>query len=325
MLRKLTFILSIILIASAFELTTAAQTNGGETVSVNDSTLAAVNLPTGAHRVKDASVPKEIKDTLAKIVASGGNQVRQGDSEVVLWSGNYDKSNGSQMIKKLESVLQSSGWQYEIGTKQSDFVLFSLFRDAPERRLLVGFFVPSEDAFVFAMTEMVCADAPVPATETQVKETNVNVRNTGKINSGSSALIGKWSRGEGSGFIDYTGKTQYKAGATYSFEFSPDGTVEYIYDKDVLSIMQCRTKETSKARGTVNIAGDSMTINLGAMSSIGSSSCEPKNNFNKTLPASTVTKKFKIKKMESLARPDNPSIICFDGQDDNSCFEKSGK
>jgi hypothetical protein len=92
-----------------------------------------------------------------------------------------------------------------------------------------------------------------------------------------------------------------------------------------LSILQCRTKETSKARGTVNIEGDLMTMYLGAMNSMGSSTCETKNNFNKTLPASTVTKKFKIKKMESLFRPDNPSILCFDGQDDNSCFEKISK
>lgn len=329
MFQKLSFILSLVLVVSAFGFSAAAQTVGEETVSVNDSKLAAVDLPTGALRIKDASMPQEIKDTLAKLVASGGDKVRQGDSEVVVWGGNYTKSKGAQMIKNLESSLKSSGWEYEIGAKQNDFVLFSLFRAAPERRALVGFFVPSEDAFVFALTEMVAANAPVTKTEIEaenpIEETNKNVQSTGKTDLSGNNLTGKWWRGEGSGFIDYTGKTQYKSGRNYTFEFFPDGTVEYVYSLDVLSIVQCRTQETSKARGTMKISGDTMTINLGAGNSVGSSSCEKKDNFNKTTPASTITKKFKIKRMESMARPDNPLILCFDGQDENSCFEKTGK
>jgi hypothetical protein len=327
MIQKLSFILSIALIVFTLGSNAATvQTKDEETIPVSNSKLATVNLPPGARRIHDRSLPSEIKETLAKIVASGGSNVRQGNSEVILWSGNYAKSKGSEMIKKLETVLQTSGWEYEIGTKQSDFVLFSLFRTAPERRLLVGFFVPSEDTFVFAMTEMVRADnESVAGAENQMQDMKDTTKSTDKTKSSGFDLTGKWSRGEGSGFIDSTGKTQYKAGATYSFEFFPDGTVEYVYDKDVLSILQCRTKETTKARGTVKIEGDSMAINLGAMSSVGSSSCESKDNFNKTLPASTITKKFKIKKMESLFRPDNPIILCFDGQDGDGCFERTSK
>jgi hypothetical protein len=327
MIQKLLSILSISFIVFALGSNAAAtQTKDEETIPISKSKLATVNLPPGAHRINDQNLPSEIKETLAKIAVSGGSNVRQGNSEVILWSGNYAKSKGSEMIKKLETVLQNSGWEYEIGAKQNDFVLFSLFRTAPERRLLFGFFVPSEDIFVFALTEMIRADGEsVTSAENQVQEMNHTSKSTDKTNSSGSGLTGKWSRGEGSGFIDSTGKTQYKAGAIYSFEFFPNGTVEYVYDKDVLSILQCRIKETSKARGTVKIEGDLMTINLGAMSSVGSSSCESKNNFNKTLPASTITKKFKIKKMESIFRPDNPVILCFDGQDGDGCFERTSK
>jgi preprotein translocase subunit SecG len=98
MLQKFTFVLSLFLLITAFGLNAAAQTLNDETVSASDSKLVAINLPSGARRVKNANVPEEIKSTLAKIVASGGDKVRQGDSEVVIWGGNYAKSNGSQMI-----------------------------------------------------------------------------------------------------------------------------------------------------------------------------------------------------------------------------------
>lgn len=140
---------------------------------------------------------------------------------------------------------------------------------------------------------------------------------------GTPDVVGKWMRSTGSGSIDYTGKTQYKSGESFTFEFLPDGRVNYVYDKDVLSIMQCKIKETGKASGTFTISGDTMTINLGAMTSVGSSTCDKKDNFNRTSPAATITKNFTVKRMDSITRPDNPVILCFDGQSDDSCFEKT--
>jgi hypothetical protein len=142
---------------------------------------------------------------------------------------------------------------------------------------------------------------------------------------GSPNLIGKWTRGKGDGFVDYTGKTRYKAGETFTFEFFDDGTVEYVYQSDVLSVTQCRTTESGKASGTFEANGNSLTMNLGAMKTVGTSSCDRKNNFTKTLPASAVTKKFTVKRMDSITRPDKPLLLCFDGQADETCFEKSNK
>lgn len=141
---------------------------------------------------------------------------------------------------------------------------------------------------------------------------------------GSPRIIGKWSRAKGDGFVDYTGKTRYKAGETFTFEFFDDGTVEYVYESDVLSVMQCRTTETGKASGTFEANGDSLTMKLGAMKTIGTSSCG-KGNSTKTLPASTLTKKFTVRRMDSVTRPDKPLLLCFDGQADENCFEKSNK
>ncbi|MGI8883955.1 MAG: hypothetical protein ACR2IA_06905 [Pyrinomonadaceae bacterium] len=320
MLQIVSLILSLIFCLTGFGSSAAAQTVEQETVAISDSALAMINLPTGARRIKEGNVPAEVQSTLAKLVAAGGGRVRQGDSEVVIWGGSYKKSAGAQMVKKLETALQTAGWEYEIGERNSEFVLFSLFRPAPPRRVLVGFFVPSEDAFIFAVTEMLPSNA-ASSTSKQMPSSVADNKYAGS--SGSGELIGKWWRGNGSGFIDHTGKTQYKAGETFTFEFFPDGTVEYVYDKDVLSILQCRTKKTDKARGKFTINGDSLTINLGMVSSVGSSSCEAKNNFKKTEPASSVTRKFQVRKMDSITRPDNPLILCFNSGDGETCFEKT--
>lgn len=321
MLQKLSFIFSSILITFIFALSILAQSNVEETVAVKDSKLAAINLPNGARRVHSSSVPQAIKETLAKIAASGGDQVRQGDSEVVVWSGNYAKSNGAQMIKNLEMSLTNSGWEYTVGAKESDFVLFSIFRAEPQRRLVMGFFVPSEDGFVLALTEMLRAAAPVSADG----ETAGNVQNSGRKTLGDLSLTGKWYRGTGSSHIDSTGKTQYKAYDNYYFEFFPNGTVEYTYEKDVLTLLQCKINNSEKARGQYTISGDAMTINLGAMNSVGTDSCDAKGNYTKTEPASTIIKKFQIRKMDTLFRPDKPTILCFDGQTDDDCFKRNNQ
>ena len=326
MLKKISLILSIILTASALGSNAAAQTVDEETIAVRSSKLAAISLPAGARKMNDNSIPGEIKDTLGKLVAAGGDIVRQGNTEIVIWEGNYKKTAGGQMIKNLENALKTSGWEYEIGEKNNEFVVFSLFRPTPERRALVGFFVPSEDVFVFALTEMLAAKTADGATKAQTQvEVEQPAAKSNSNGSANSILVGKWWRGNGGGFIDYTGKTQYKSGESFYFEFFADGSVEYTRELDVLSIVQCRTKASDKARGKYTVNGESLTINLGAMTSIGSSTCEKSDNYNKTLPASSVSKKFTLKRMESLARPDNPWMLCFEGQEGNACFEKNGR
>jgi hypothetical protein len=323
MLQKSLLAFILITIAAAFGVN-AVMAQSDEAFSVQKSTLTGAALPAGAMKMREASIPSEMRQTLSQLVAAGGDKIRQGDSEVLLWMGSaYKKAASPQLTKKLETAFQNSGWTYEIGEQKDDVIVFTLYRTAPERRALVGFFAMDNDAYVFAVTEMLRADAPVAESENQTEEPpTINSRNG---SGGSANLVGKWWRGEGSGFIDYTGKTQYKSGQNYIFEFFPDGTVEYTYNKDVLSIVQCRTKEDSKARGKYTVSGNTLTMTLAAGNSTGSSSCEAKNNFKKTTPAEKITKTFTIKRMESLARPDNPWTLCFDGQEGDSCFEKSVK
>ncbi|HEY8563238.1 MAG TPA: hypothetical protein VIL74_22865 [Pyrinomonadaceae bacterium] len=312
------FILVLSICVLGFSIDSKAQSLDDETVAVGRGGLTEISLPAGARRVRDEKVPAEIKDTLSKLVAAGGEGIREGEREVILWAGSYKKARGAQMIQNLEAAFRNAGWQYEAGEKNDEFATFAVFRPQPTPRALVGFFVPSEDAFVFAVSEMLKSGASRAEVPISTQQTPTQPKSNGALD---QSLFGRWYRGVGGGSIDWTGKTQYKSGESYYFEFFPDGSVTYTREKDVLSIMQCRIKETQKARGRFSVSGGTLNIELGEMTSVGSDSCDAKGNFNKKLESSTLSVRFVIKKMESLARPDNPTIMCFDGSDD-VCYEK---
>ena len=317
-LKKLFLLLSV---ASVLAFSVQAQSLDNETVSVGNAGLTTISLPPGARRIRDEKIPGEVRETLSKLVASGGEGIREGESEVIIWSGNYKGARGRQMIQNLETALKNAGWQYETGAQTDEFATFGLFRPQPAPRAAVGFFVPSEDVFIFAVAEMLKAGGKQAETPVSSQKSEVQSKNSGLVN---SSLFGRWFRTVGGGSRDWTGKTQYKAGEDFYFEFFPDGSVTYSREKDVLSIMQCSIKESQKARGRYTVSGNTLNIELGEMTSTGSNSCDAKENFNKRLEPSTLSVTFVIKKMESLARPDNPTIMCFNGSDD-VCYEKVNK
>jgi hypothetical protein len=320
MINKIKYLFLLLLSISVLGVSMKSQTPDDETFAVGGSKLTAIDLPSGARQIRDEKIPSEVNETLAKLVAAGGEGIIQGESEVVVWTGNYKKTKGAQMIQNLETAFKNNGWQYEIGEKSDEFTMFALFRTEPQRRALVGFFVPSEDVFVFAVAEMLKADGEKRQNPALQERPQIEQKN----GSGDLSLYGKWFRTIGGGSRDWTGKTQYNAGEDFYFEFFPDGSVTYSREKNVLSIMQCKIHETQKARGRYSVSGNTLKIELGAMSSVGSDSCDAKGNFNKTLEPSNLTINFEIKKMESITRPDKPTIMCFDGSDD-VCYEKVNK
>jgi hypothetical protein len=139
-------------------------------------------------------------------------------------------------------------------------------------------------------------------------------------------LIGRWKRSGGAGgFRDTTGKTKYNSGDDLIFEFHNDGTMQFINEKNTLSITQCRITETTKIPGKFSVSDGQLTMDLGVGTSVGTSTCEKSGNFKKTLSASSVTKNFIVKELQSVFRPDRPLILCFDDSKDEDCFEKEIK
>jgi hypothetical protein len=325
MLRQILFVL---LLLTAF-LNVSAQTVEEGTVAAGNSKLTAINLPNGALRVKDENIPREISEVLEKMVAHGGSQVRQGKSEVLLWGGDYQKSKGAAMIERLANALRGAGWEYELAAKEDDVTFFTIIRENPSRRALVGFFTPTNEAFVLAMTEMLpngSSNAPSIQTPDASEAPANDASSPVKRETAPNNLVGKWKRNGGAGgFRDNTGKTQYNSGEAIIFEFFADGSMQFINEKNTLSITQCRISEITKIPGRFMVRGDEVTMNLGAGTSIGKSSCEAAGNFNKRLSASSITKKFVVKELNSVFRPDRPVVLCFDGSEDKDCFERTGE
>lgn len=138
----------------------------------------------------------------------------------------------------------------------------------------------------------------------------------------SELLIGKWERHTGSGSItDGTGKTKYGNGKTFTFEFGSGGRVEFISAEKTLSLMGCRSETTAKAPGRFTVNREKLFIELGTLDVVGTDSCDRKGNYKKSEPAGSITHTFQIRQSKSVFRPDKPTLLCFDG-DEDTCFEK---
>lgn len=325
MLSRISVVASLVLFAWLFGVNAAAQTVGEGTIAVSDSQLTAINLPDGARRIKDGFYPDEVSTVLSKLIEEGGERVRQGDSEAVVFGGNYENSKGVQLIKKFENDLRNAGWEYELAAKEQGVTIFTLLRENPSRRALVGFFAPSKEAFIFAVTEMLPANENVSDVRNNVEDKSENsVTPSVSSAANSSNLVGKWMKSGGSGGSrDASGKTLYNSGNDVIFEFFSDGRMMFINDKNTLSITQCKITEIMKIPGTYSLNDDTLTMNLGAGTTIGTDSCNAKGNFKKTLSGGeTLTKKAVIKRMESVFRPDAPLILCLDVPKDDECYEK---
>lgn len=148
MLQKIYAVIPVIL------LLTSAVFTQKETESANASAITRTQIPSGAVRVLPSSVPGEINQAFENIVAAANGKVTPGGQEVLAWTNNYKKSNAPNLIKKIQNEWQKNDWQYEVGGRESDFEIFSLFTEQPQRRAVLGFFGQSDEALVLALMEV---------------------------------------------------------------------------------------------------------------------------------------------------------------------------
>ena len=136
-------------------------------------------------------------------------------------------------------------------------------------------------------------------------------------------IVGRWVRHGGAGGMrDYTGKTQYNDSDDVTFVFGADGDMRFLNEKRTLSITQCRMSETIDLPGRYTVGSGTVTIQFAAGKHVSTSTCDPKRNFSNTVPGDTVSKRFVIRSLDSVFRPDAPLILCMDGAADDRCFEK---
>lgn len=304
------FLLALIIGTTLTTSVFAQETSEPTTVSILTETV----LPWGAQRILPDKVPSEFSDAFEKMITEGNGKIAGGNREVLAWEGNYkNKASEAKFKSELQTNFRKEGWQYETAGKEGDVEFFSLLKENSPRRAVFGFFVSGSEIMVCALMEIRDAGEKIAGEA----KNDLPVATNGK---NDLSIYGKWFRTVGGSSIDYTGKTRLKGGEDFTFQFFTDGTVEYTRKKEVINWMQCHITESQNARGKFTLSGNTLTINLGAMKSVGSNSCDAKGNFNKTLENSTMTAQIQIKRMEDITRPDKPMIMCFDGNE--VCYER---
>lgn len=159
---------------------------GQETVPVGNSELVNAKLPANASRVTEANIPAEVNDALRKLIAAGGDKIRQGDTEVLAWTNSYKRSNASNLIKQITSNLQNAGWDYEVGDENEGVTIFSATNESA-KRVVIGFYTFSDEALVWAWTEMLRADSAnekpkeIPRNNSSSVSGNAKVFNVGQF------------------------------------------------------------------------------------------------------------------------------------------------
>lgn len=279
-----------------------AQAESAEPTTV--SNVADAVLPWGAQRILPAKVPSEFNAVFDKLLAESGDKIAAGRREVLAWEGNYKNRSKADGIKnELKANFRKEGWAFQTAASEGDVELFGLGKG---NGAVLGFFVANEEVFVCALME--------------IQKTEATPTHTDGRPAVGGSIIGKWFRTTGGSTIDWTGKTTLKGGEDFTFEFFADGSVQYTRKKEILNIMQCRINSEDSARGRYTLGGSSLTIDLGPMRSVGSNSCNAKENYNKTLGNSTMKVQIQIKQMDDITRPDKPYTMCFDGNE--VCYEK---
>jgi hypothetical protein len=296
-----------------FNSTAAAQ----DLESATSSGLVGVSLPANAQRISPSSVPNEISETLEKLAAAGGGKVRQGDSEVLVWAGaDYNKANAPTIVYRLTDTLKVAGWKYEVGGEESGITVFSLSKERTNRRAVIGFYGATDDALVFAWTELLSKEA-----ESDVQTGNVASVSTQK-SAGSREIIGTWTKGAMSMLLDrntVTGATTPSNGSNFKYVFTADGRFESI-GLIQSTVYGCTTSLFNDKRGKYQISGNQITLIPSKNFWRNTYSCSPSSNKERDYTLERETFEFRTKTDEY-----GKTHVCLANAKGEICYQRAEK
>jgi len=126
--------------------------------------------------------------------------------------------------------------------------------------------------------------AAAPA-ETQQDRSEAKAASPGKV----AALAGKWVwASSGSSTSTTSGVYLGSNGSRHTYEFGPDGQVEYT---GIMNVMTgaCRMQIFKSSKGRATLNGSTLTISWSPATFVRDDSCTAAQNYKKTLPAETET------------------------------------
>lgn len=183
-----------------------------EMTAVTRSELVGVSLPSGALRVNEGHVPADITQTMQKLIAEGGAKIRQGDTEVLVWTGNDLKKTGVDgMVQRVTKAFATGGWQYEVSATEDGITFFTLLKDGPQKRAMLGVHGESDGTLLFALTEMLAANGGSSTPSRPSTSTPATTAVGGSVSDYSFTTPTGWSRSDSAGKISLTTQDGEKA------------------------------------------------------------------------------------------------------------------
>jgi len=313
MLKKFS-LFAIIFFVSLFSVTAKAQ---DETEAAVSSNVTAVSLPANTYRVLPNSVPAEISQTLEKLVAAGNGQLRQGESEVLVWAGaNYKKSNAPTIIYRLTDTLKVDGWKYEVGGEEDGITVFGLLKERGGRRAVIGFYGATDDALVLAWTELLKAGNANSNIESNEPQTE-NKRPTTNTGGTPRELIGTWDNGRMS-MVNrqnpISGSITPGSSTHYAYTFTADGRFEFT---GLAQTQNYRCTETlfNEKNGRVRFNGSTVTFIPTKNFWRKTNSCVASQNMERNYKLEEETYEWRLKTDEYGKR-----LICLANEKGESCY-----
>ncbi|MBW4598113.1 MAG: hypothetical protein KME29_00475 [Calothrix sp. FI2-JRJ7] len=140
-----------------------------------------------------------------------------------------------------------------------------------------------------------------------------NVDNSSKGVGDISSIVGKWVWARtGSSTYSNAGTFVGSNGSRFTYQFLPNGTVEYT---GIMNIMSggCSQQIFKSRTGKVSLSGSTMTINWSKATFTRDFSCDRANNYTKTLPAEKET--YQVRFKTDLGQKQ----LCLTGKDE-TCY-----
>ena len=164
---------TLLFLCAAFLIRGSIETRAQSSVRAPSSAITAAKMPVGAERLLPESVPTEFDQIFENLLKQGAGKIAGGDREVLVWDGNYkNAANVTKFDSQIQTNFRASGWQYDATGRNGDVEVFTLLKEGSPRRMVFGFFVPTDEVLVCALMEAVRADSPVTANNTLANSTS---------------------------------------------------------------------------------------------------------------------------------------------------------
>ncbi|NJM53156.1 MAG: carboxypeptidase regulatory-like domain-containing protein [Blastocatellia bacterium] len=140
-----------------FVFSTANAQDSGKATS-SQITLAA--MPKGAEMLLQEKIPTEFNQVFDDLLKEGEVKLSGGGREVLAWIGNYkNQTESAKLTRQIQTNFLNANWQYESASSKDGVEFFNLYRESPQKRAVIGFFVQADEVVICALMEVFQANS----------------------------------------------------------------------------------------------------------------------------------------------------------------------